>query len=52
MYKFKQEVIIKDSGAPKGSLYYYFLRGKEGLAVEAMKYIIENIMAYVTERNI
>lgn len=29
--------IIKDSGSPKGSLYYYFPNGKEELALEALK---------------
>jgi len=29
--------ILKESGAPKGSLYYYFPNGKEELAVEAIK---------------
>lgn len=29
--------IIKESGSPKGSLYYYFPSGKEELAVEAVK---------------
>lgn len=29
--------IIRDSGAPKGSLYYYFPEGKEALAVEAIE---------------
>ncbi|TEA46749.1 TetR/AcrR family transcriptional regulator [Bacillus sp. BH2] len=28
--------IIKDSGCPKGSLYYYFPEGKEQLAIEAI----------------
>lgn len=30
--------IIKESGAPKGSLYHYFPNGKEELAVESVKY--------------
>lgn len=29
--------ILKESGAPKGSLYYYFPNGKEELALEAIK---------------
>lgn len=30
--------IIKESGAPKGSLYHYFPNGKEELAIESVKY--------------
>lgn len=29
--------ILKESGAPKGSLYYYFPKGKEQLAFESIK---------------
>lgn len=28
--------IVKESGAPKGSIYYYFPDGKEGITVEAV----------------
>ncbi|MDA7027157.1 TetR/AcrR family transcriptional regulator [Bacillus sp. CLL-7-23] len=39
--------IVKESGAPKGSLYHYFPNGKEELAIEAVTYtgkIIEDII--------
>ncbi|EGT3616816.1 TetR/AcrR family transcriptional regulator [Clostridium perfringens] len=40
--------ILKESGAPKGSLYYHFPRGKEELALESVKLagerIIENLL--------
>jgi TetR/AcrR family transcriptional regulator, lmrAB and yxaGH operons repressor len=38
--------ILKESGAPKGSLYYYFPQGKEELAEEA----IRTVTARVVER--
>lgn len=36
--------ILKESGAPKGSLYYYFPNGKEELALEAIKLTNETIV--------
>jgi len=30
--------ILQESGAPKGSLYYYFPNGKEGLAIQAIEH--------------
>jgi len=39
--------ILKESGSPKGSLYYYFPNGKEELAVEAIK-----LASRVIEKNI
>ena len=39
--------ILKESGSPKGSLYYYFPNGKEELAVEAIK-----LASKVIEKNI
>ncbi|PJI08616.1 MULTISPECIES: TetR/AcrR family transcriptional regulator [Clostridium] len=36
--------ILKESGAPKGSLYYYFPNGKEELALEAIKLASETIV--------
>lgn len=38
--------ITQESGAPKGSLYYYFPNGKEELAIEAVRLTA----AFVTER--
>lgn len=41
--------ITKESGAPKGSLYYYFPQGKEQLALESVqlttKFVLEQITA-------
>ena len=39
--------ILKESRAPKGSLYYYFPNGKEELAVEAVNLSSENIQSYI-----
>lgn len=35
--------ILKESGSPKGSLYYYFPNGKEELALEAIKLASKSI---------
>jgi TetR/AcrR family transcriptional regulator, lmrAB and yxaGH operons repressor len=35
--------ILKESGAPKGSLYYYFPDGKEQLAVESVRMTAEHV---------
>lgn len=37
--------ILKESGAPKGSLYYHFPNGKEQLALESIKLAGEKIKA-------
>lgn len=37
--------ILKESGAPKGSLYYHFPNGKEELALESIKLAGEKITA-------
>jgi TetR/AcrR family transcriptional repressor of lmrAB and yxaGH operons len=39
--------ILKESGAPKGSLYYYFPNGKEELALESIKLASESIQAKI-----
>lgn len=39
--------IIQESGAPKGSLYYYFPNGKEELAIEAVHYTSHYIGASI-----
>ena len=35
--------VLQESGAPKGSLYYYFPQGKEQLAIEAIRLIRQKI---------
>lgn len=41
--------ILKVSEAPKGSLYYYFPKGKEELALEAIKVVKDNIKEEIKE---
>jgi TetR/AcrR family transcriptional regulator, lmrAB and yxaGH operons repressor len=41
--------IIKESGSPKGSLYYYFPGGKEELAAEAVKYAGEITLSRIRD---
>ena len=35
--------IIKESGAPKGSIYHYFPGGKEELAIESIKLAVQKV---------
>lgn len=39
--------ILKESGAPKGSLYYYFPDGKEQLAVESVQLTAQHVRARI-----
>lgn len=41
--------IIKESGSPRGSVYYHFPNGKEELAIEAVKYTGEYIEKQIKE---
>lgn len=41
--------ILKESGAPKGSLYYYFPNGKEQLAIEAIHLSAKTISTAIKE---
>ncbi|MBK8434542.1 MAG: TetR/AcrR family transcriptional regulator [Chloroflexi bacterium] len=41
--------IIKESGAPRGSLYYYFPEGKEELAAEAVRDNAERMVAHARQ---
>jgi TetR/AcrR family transcriptional repressor of lmrAB and yxaGH operons len=46
--------IVKESGAPKGSIYYYFPDGKEGITAEAVlfagKAVAERIRTHLSEK--
>jgi len=35
--------IVRESGAPKGSIYYHFPEGKDGITAEAVRFAGENI---------
>lgn len=39
--------IVRESGAPKGSLYYYFPNGKEELAAEAIRHTGQTVEARI-----
>ena len=41
--------IIKESGSPKGSLYYYFPKGKEELAIHAVQYTNKYVQVQIKE---
>ncbi|HWQ43184.1 MAG TPA: TetR/AcrR family transcriptional regulator [Desulfosporosinus sp.] len=41
--------IIEESGIPKGSLYHYFPKGKEQLAIEAINYTKEAVTSEIQE---
>lgn len=42
--------ILKESGAPKGSLYYHFPNGKEQLAIEAVTELSNRMQIYTKEK--
>lgn len=42
--------IIRESGAPKGSLYYYFPKGKEELAIECVNLIRRELQRILQEQ--
>jgi len=42
--------IVKESGAPKGSLYYHFPQGKEQIALEAIRQIDEKVQQEIQAR--
>lgn len=42
--------ILKESGAPKGSLYYHFPNGKEQLAIEAVTMLGNRMRTYTQDK--
>jgi TetR/AcrR family transcriptional regulator, lmrAB and yxaGH operons repressor len=42
--------ILKESGAPKGSLYYHFPNGKEQLAIEAVTALSNRMQTYTKKQ--
>ncbi|WP_408008209.1 TetR/AcrR family transcriptional regulator [Pseudalkalibacillus sp. A8] len=42
--------IIQQSGAPKGSIYYHFPKGKEQLAIEAVNWTKERVTNFIKEK--
>jgi AcrR family transcriptional regulator len=39
--------VLADSGAPRGSIYHHFPRGKEQLAEEAINWTTEQVLAHI-----
>src|SRR6267142_1316099 len=39
--------VLADSGAPRGSIYHHFPEGKEQLAVDAIRWTSERVLAHL-----
>src|SRR5205809_7789138 len=39
--------VLADSGAPRGSIYHHFPQGKEQLAVDAIRWTSERVLAHL-----
>lgn len=39
--------VLQDSGAPRGSIYHHFPKGKEQLAAEAVRWTSDRVIAYL-----